>query len=258
MAFLSGIFGNSQPNAPQQQSPQQGMQQPQKAPVAPNSNGSGGPAMNQMQGNANSQMTPNANPENPLDPFLKLMTPSEEALQQQQNNPQNQSLFGNFDPTAFDAQISKTNFTSGLDQAQVQQALSGDVGAFTQILNQVAQQAFKANLQMTRGLVEQGVKTGTERFSSSLDSRFRDLQLKNQTPKHPVLSNPAVKPMLEALKQQFAAANPKMSPDQIQQHAEDYFVQLSSQFNAKPADQQQASPSQGGTDWDQWLNNGQV
>lgn len=262
MAFLSGIFGNNgqqqQQQAPQQQQPQmqQRPQQQQNPQAAP---GAGGPASTQAQlGPANSQFTqpngqqgaPGQQQQNPLDNFMNLLTPKQQGNQQQTP----QGIFGDVPADQIQAQIKQANFVNGLDQAKVQSALSGDANAFMEVLNSVAQNAFAANMNLTRGMVEHGVTTGNKRLEGSLDSHFRNYQLKQQTPTtdNAALQHPVGKAFLGSISQQIANANPHMSAAEVAKAAEQNFLEF-----AKMLAPQQQLESQGQqkpqTDWLQYL-----
>lgn len=247
MSFLNGIFGRqSQPQ--QQQQPSQQPQQPQPA------QGSGGPAQVQAQQQqpANGQMQ-NQQGQNPLDNFMNLLTPKQGAGQGQQQ-PQDQSIFGNVPQDQIQAQIKNANFTNGIDQQKVQAALSGDASAFMEVLNGVAQQAFAASFQASQGMVEHGVKTGNERITGTLDSHFKNYMLKQQTPTsdNPALKHPVGKAFLSSISQQIANANPQMSPADVARAAEENFTEFAKMLAPQ---QQQASnqPSQPAHDWTSFL-----
>lgn len=242
------------PQQGQMQHPQEARQNPQQQPGQQNPNGSGGPAGSQMQGPANSTMNPGGNPANPLDPFLQLMTPSKEVLTQQQQEAQmqNQGLFGDqFNPEAINGALKNTNFANGLDPAKMQAALGGDVNAFMEVLNSVSQNAVSTAIQASKGMVEHGVKTGTERFGSSLDSRIRNYSLKNQNSSNPALQHPLGKALLGTVTQQIATANPKLSPEEVRAKGEEMFTQFAQLLTAK--DNQGSEEKDKAPDWEAFL-----
>lgn len=254
MGFLSGIFGG-QPQQQQQQqqaqSPQQGQaQQPPKPQAAA---GSGGPVQVQQTQPANSQLQ-NGQQQNPLDNFMNLLTPKQDAQQNQQQS-QSSSIFGDVPQDQIQQQIKSANFTSGIDQAKVQAALSGDSAAFMEVLNGVAQQAFAASFQASQGMVEHGVKTGNDRMTGQLDSHFKNYMLKQQTPMSdsPALKHPVGKAFLQSISQQIANANPGMSPAEVAKAAEENFTEFAKML--APQQQQTAAntASQQNSDWTSYL-----
>lgn len=190
--------------------------------------------------------------QNTLDTFMQLLTPKQDQQQQQQQQGQSDSLFGNVDKAALQQQIKNTNFTNGLDQQKVTAALGGDAGAFMEVLNSVAQNAFAASFQASQGMVEHGVKTGTSRLESGLDSRFRDFTLKQQNPTtdNPALKHPVGKAFFSSISQQIANANPQMSPAEVAKAAEEQltnFAQMLAGPTQTQNSQQQSQSTQ--PDW---------
>lgn len=284
MAFKSGVFSNffgnnapagqAQPN--QQQQPQ-GNQGPGGGGGQGNQGGGGGPAQGQQQrpansqfqvpgsGNGNNQPGTSQNNQNNqqqqqqephvLDQYLALLTPSKEVQERNQQNQQkkNAPLFGEMTPEKMQEMVGKTNFTQNLDPAKVQAALGGDTAAFGEVLNSAIQQAFSASLQMTQGMVEHGVNTGSERMSGDLDSRFRDYQLRTKNSNNPALQHPIGQALLGTIKKQIAAANPSLNADQIQTQAEgmfqDFAKTMSPQQDANKSDPN--APKE--TNWLQFL-----
>lgn len=259
MAFLPGIFNrNPAPVAPAAA----------PAPATPvNSNGSAGPAGQQQAGPANPganpatmQNTPAApaaaGPVNPLDAYANLFAPKQPEPNAAKVPTLADPILGTLDPAAFRAQVAKANFASTIPQEQMQKALSGDVAAFTDVINSAAREAFAAAAQLSHGLVEQGVRTGADRLGSTLDSRIRNFSIKSQNTSNEALSHPAVAPMLNAVKMQIASSNPNLSADQVQTQAEQYFTQMADVLIAPKQAAAQAATAKktAETDFSSYLN----
>lgn len=259
MAFLPGIFNRQQP-----------AQQPAQ-PQAPqvNSNGSAGPAGNQTQMPANTaahptnmaggQAAPAAGGPQPaaptgLDAFTNLFTPKAQDPNATKAPTLADPILGALDPAAFRQQISTANFAASIPQDTIQKAMQGDAQAFQDALNHASREAFAAAAQLSHGLVENGVRTGADRLNSTLDSRFRNLQLKSQNTNNEALNHPAVAPMLQGVKMMIAQNNPNLSPTEVQQQAEAYFEQMAGVL-AKPQQvQQQESNAPKQPDFSSYLN----
>jgi hypothetical protein len=220
MAFLPGIF-NQQPNPPAA---------PAAAPQV-NANGSAGPVGNQQAGPANpaanpanmggQPATPNAGgPEagagSPLDAFTDFFKPKQVDPNAPKAPGLNDAYLGALDPAKFKEQVSQANFAASIPAETIQKAISGDAQAFADAINMAAREAFAASAQLSHGLVEQGVRTGAERVAGSMDSRFRNFQIKSQNTSHEALNHPAVAPMLNAVKMQIASSNPNLSAADVQ------------------------------------------
>lgn len=250
MAFLPNIFGNK----PAQQQPQ-GQQQPgaqqqpnQQQPNPGNNNGSGGGVQNQPDRAANSQMDTN----NPLDPFMALMTPSKEVLESKANKAKanNSGLFGeSFTPENIQKSVGSINFAQNLDPAKVTAALGGDSSAFMEVINAAVQSGVSASVQMSHGMVEKGVATGQERFSGDLDSRFRDFTLRGQNVDNPALKHPVGKALLSTVAKQIAEANPRMSADEVHKQSVAMFDQFSKLMGQPDQDAAKQQQDKGSMDW---------
>lgn len=263
MGFLPGIFnrGGQQSQQPQNQGQQQG-QQGQQSPQGqqqqmPNTSGGA-----QSQGPANSQFAggfPGAGEQgqgqnqqqeaNPLDRFKDLILPKpvdpkDSAAGQQQRIPGlTDPYLGPFDMDGFNEQVDKADFMHGIDPELAQKAVSGDVQSLTALINSAVKAGFRYSAQMSHGLAEQSARASAERVSGSLDSRMKMFSLRNQNTDNAVLQHPSVAPVLQALKQQIATNNPQMSPQEIHESAESYFLSMSEAMNGQKAAAAKAAES---------------
>lgn len=259
MAFLNGIFGTS--NKPQSQAPQQPQQQNQPQPGVAGNQQNSSYSGNGNSGGNNGNQNPGQNgngqggESNPLDSFMQLMTPKADPNAQKPQ--QQEGLFGGMTREAIQTHAKSANFAEGLNPEVVQKALGGDVQAFMDAINTVTQNAFAASVQASQGLVEHGVKTGTDRFSSGLDSRFKDYELRNKNSSNKALQHPMGKAFMKMVGSQIATANPQMSAEEIHSKSEEMFLQFAQQINAKPEGQQDpnAKPEQ---DWLKYLEDPQA
>lgn len=254
MAFLDGIFSRTPAPAP-------------AAAAAPavNSNGSAGNPSTQAGGPANPAAAPQAmigvtaappagGPVNPLDAYSDLFKPRAVDPAATKQLTMSDPILGAFDPGAFRQQIDTANFASNIPHDQMQKALSGDVAAFSDVINRATREAFAAAAQLSHGLVEQGVRAGAERLNSGFDSRIRNFQVKSQNTTNEGLSHPAVAPMLNAVKVQLATSNPNLSPSEIQTKAEQYFTQMADVLVAPKQAAAAAASKPAGTDFSSYLS----
>lgn len=244
MAFLDGIFNRQQPAAPA--APQPG------APATPAAaaGGAAGPASKQPVP-ANPAADPNAmpgssaapaagGPQNPMDAFADIFKPRVVDPKAPKAPTLADPILGPLDPAKFKEQIATTNFAASIPQETLQKAISGDAQALMDAINSASREAFAAAAQLSHGLVEHGARTASERVNSSLDSRIRNFQIRSQNTSNEALTHPAVAPMLNAVKIQIAQSNPTLSPDAVQQQAEQYFSQMAEVLVA-PKQQQAAA-----------------
>lgn len=251
MAFLPGIFGKQPAPAPA------------PAPAAPTASpaavagGAAGPAT-QQQAPANPGADPMAmsgasgtpaagGPQNPMDSFVDMFKPRPQDPNAKRAPTLADPFLGPMDPTAFKQQVATANFASAIPQETLQKAMSGDATAFAEAINHASREAFAAAAQLSHGLVEHGARTAADRVSGSLDSRIRNFQIRSQNTSNEALAHPAVAPMLNAVKVQIAQSNPNLSPDAVQQQAEQYFTQMADVLVApkQQAAAAAAKPTQG-------------
>lgn len=252
MAFLPGIFGKqAAPAQPQQAAPAQPVQQPgpaatQNTPV--------NPAANPANMTGQPAQPPAGGPVNPLDSFADMFKPKAADPNAPKIPTLADPILGQLDPTQFRQQVEQANFAASIPQETIQRAISGDAQAFSEAINAAAREAFAAAAQLSHGLVEHGSRTAAERLNSSLDSRIKNYQLRTQNTSNEQLQHPAVAPMLNAVKMQIAQSNPQLSPDAVQQQAEQYFMQMADVLSApkRQAEEQAARPKE--TDFSSYLS----
>ena len=250
MSFLPGIFDKrvqqQQPQG-QQQAPNQGQQQ-QQQPAKPVNFANAQPTGNNPANTVNSpdsSGTPNAGgPQNPLDQFSDYFKPRQVDPNAPKKLSMTDPLLGDFEPTKLRESVAGINFAQGVNPELFQKALSGDANALAEAMSAVAREAFVASAQVSHKFVESGVRTGADRMLGDVDSRFHKLTLQQQTPKNEQLNHPAIKPMADALRLQFANANPNESAQQIQQRVEEYLTQVASVLSPQQQSQQQTNQQQ--------------
>lgn len=249
---FGSLFTNTPRVQVQQPAPQQ--QQPSQAPQPTGKPGSS------LDPNAGQQQQPGQTPQNqeansPLDAFKSLW--QDDPTKQTQNaDPFSSPLF-NMDPGKVNEAIGQIDFVQQLNPELVQKAMSGqDPQAFLQVINEVGRKALATAVQLSTATAEQAGQKIGQRFNTAIPERFRDLQIKSQTPNNPLLSNPSVAPMLDAVRQRLKTQNPDWSPAQIQKQAEEYFSAFAAELqNSDPntAAQRQATAAAGQEfNWDEW------
>lgn len=248
---FSNIFRPTQQvtTAPQQQQPQQQPQQPQ--PQQPQN----GPGSSMQQGGFAPPAggTAPAPQSSPLDGFAELWKTNANSDPTGSEDPFTQPLFST-DPAKIREAASQMNFLNAVPPELMQKAMSGnEPQAFMQVMNVVAQQALATALQVSTQTVEQaGSKIG-ERFNKTLPGRFKDLQINSSQPSNPVLSHPAVQPMLSMVRNQIKMSNPDATPQQVNQMAEDYLSKFASALSPEASEPSgQGSNAGDSFNWEDW------
>ena len=177
-------------------------------------------------------------PKSPLDEFKNLWDTPKNAP----TDPRSQPLLTN-DPAKFAAATKQLNFAANIDPQLVTKALAGDPQAFKDAINIAAQEAFAASANFGTQTLEGATQKNNQRTDEVLEKKFKEFMLKQQTTDNPVLNHPATAPILDLTKRQLLAANPGMSPFEIQAKAEQYVQQFAQQFTENS--QQKAAAKSG-------------
>lgn len=241
--------------------------QPNNTVVNPNNNNQPVDRSTGMPVNANPNADPNnPNPDpantnkqtgSPLDAFQDIF--KIDPNKQPAKNPLEDKLF-NLDPKKLGDAVSKLDFTRGLNPESIQKALQGDVAEFGNIMNHVTRSAYMMSTQMLLSMMEGGIRTNNERFTGTLDGKFRDFNIQSASSSNPALNHPSAKPVVSALKQHIAQQNPSLSPAEVQKQAEDYFLAMGKAMNTVGSDLNPGDPNNPNAgkeeDWSNYLNLG--
>lgn len=207
---------------------------------------------NPPQGNGQNQNQQNQNtgPANPLDQFTNIFTPPAA----DPNNPQAKpatpgydGFLGQWDQKVVSERANQLDFTRGIDPSIMEAAMKGDQNAFMQVMNHTSRQAFMAAAQAGHGFADRAVKSGLDKFGGGLDDRIRDYSVRTQNvaTDHPVLSHPAMQPMVNAVKMTIAQNDPKLNPQQVAEMTAQYFDSIGGVYNQSvQAQNNQQSKSQ--------------
>lgn len=160
----------------------------------------------------------------------------------------------NIDPAKMQEAVKNVNFAQGLTAEQVQQAMQ-DPQAFLAVINHVGRQSFQQAITVTSKMAEQAIQTNNQRFEQALPDRIRNVQIRQSSAKNPVLNHPAAAPVLEGIRMSIAAKNPQLSPDRVNDMAENYFMAMHEDMNAaNAATAAAAAPKTDGPNWAELLN----
>jgi hypothetical protein len=147
---------------------------------------------------------------------------------------------------------SKSFLNSSPEQlALVAKALGGDAQAFMEVL-----EGFGRNLYMDAALnsthvAERIARTGVSRLQAAIPQQIRSMSsAEKMTALNPIFSNPALKPLADAMKTQFEAKHPTATPQQIAEMTAKYFKDTGVMFNPAPAASQTNANT--GTDFSNW------
>lgn len=257
--MFGNMFGRSNTSVvPQSTPPAQQQMQPKHDPTQINGNTTGD-ANNTNNADNNADPAKGKSQDSPLDTYAALFdTPKDDKGQPiaQPDDPLSTPVVS-FDPAKLAEALKGKNLVGAIDPELMQKAMSGqDPQAFMQVLNQAATNSFQSSLAVSARLVEDAIKKHTANIEAALPDRIRNTQIRQGVAKNPTLSHPSVKPMVDALKMQIASRNPQLSPDQVQQYAENYWLEASKAIvGTDPATPQTGNSKTGNNqpDWNDLL-----
>lgn len=122
--------------------------------------------------------------------------------------------------------VNGMNFAQPTPQQQelFAKAMQGDVNAFAEILNGVAREVyFQAALNAAQ-VSERVARIGVERLRDNIPKQVRSISSSETLYKtNPLLNNPALRPMVNAVQSQFQLKHPTASPSELAEMTNKYF-----------------------------------
>ena len=125
---------------------------------------------------------------------------------------------------------------------EMQAALNGDVGAFTNILNNVVRLAFMSAAHQAADTARAGVGHELTKFDKSMAGKMRDISTDSELAADPRLSDAAFQPVIKAILPIVRQANPKASAAKLKELTLQYLDALSS----KDSGTSEPAPKAGG------------
>lgn len=191
----------------------------------------------------------NVTPSDPLAEFKDLWEP----VKQDENGTPQESP--KLDPQKLQDVINKADFSSVISQenlAKIQQGGEEATRAFADSMNQVAQQVMYQSTLAANKLVETAVERAMAEQAAKLPNLIKSENLStNLYQANPLFSNPAVKPVIEAVKSQLQTKNPDATPAQLTEMAQSFVTAMAESFMPKPTSNTPADDSQ---DWEKFLS----
>ena len=247
------------PSAPQNQPAQGPTQVNQPGQPLPGTQSSGQTAPNGMvpsQAQALNVGNPDPNVVvSPLDTFKDIW--STPTTPDDSNSP----MFAGVDPTKLMESAGKVDFAKAATPEQLALINGGGQQAMETMLavmNKVAQTVYAQSAFATTKIVDQAMERQQQNFAKQLPSMVRKLSVNEglQTD-NPLLSNPALTPLVSALSEQLVRKNPNATSTEIQAQVNDYFAALGTSFAPKPPETpatRAAAKAAKQEDWGAFLN----
>jgi len=186
-------------------------------------------------------------PDSPLAPFEKLWEPVP-------NDPNAPEVTANQELKAEDVQkvMQNANFTPQISAEQQAAITAGGEGAqeaFNAAMNSVAQQVMVQATLVGNKLAEKQVEAAIEQKLSDIPQLLRDQgSAEHLKTANPLFDNPAVKPVVEATRQQLLQKFPNATHQEITTMTQDFILAMGESFAPKPE-----TPA-GEQDWTKFLS----
>jgi len=195
------------------------------------------------------QVTPTATP-SPLDSFKDVwQTPN--------TPPADPTIFGDLDPKKLMESARQVDFSKVITPEQltaIGQGGESAVKAFGAALNSVAQTVYGQSAMATTQIVEQALKKSNQSYETKMQEMVKKFSVnEGLQASNPLLTNPAVAPLVGALTEQLTRKNPNASSADIQAQVNDYFKHLGTAF-APQAPQQPGTKTKAEEDWDKFFS----
>lgn len=180
----------------------------------------------------------------PLDQFKDIWEPVSQAA--------SESAFTKLDPSKVREAVNKADFSKALSQenlARIAQGGDEAIGAFTESLNNVAQQVLTQATLISNSLIEQQVSKALQQEQAKLPQMLKKQSVSETLASNPLFKNPAVRPVIEAVQHQLTAKYPNASAQEIAQMATNFVTVMGESFAPKPASKAPQEP-----DWESFLS----
>lgn len=229
--IFTATFTNGQP-AVQQQQPAQKEPVLGDSPATTDKNG-------KIVGSPETQI-------NPLDAYAKM-------FENAAKSSDIQAPSFKLDPKVLSEVSSSMDFTKSVPQDMIEKALQGDAKALMNVIQSVGRAAYSASLEHTTALTDKYLSQRADYEAQKLNTGVRQQLMSNELSSAPNFDHPVIRAELTRVANQFAAANPDASPQEIAKAAQKYIMDLSSALNP-PTNKKQSSKESEGIDWVKYLS----
>lgn len=218
MGIFDSIMGNPKPVAPA----------PAPAPEQP------------------TQMT--QEPVNPLDVYKNMFDTSKNAAEEA-------APAFKLDDKVLSEVSGKLQFASGVNPELMQRAQGGDINALIEMMNVVAQNAYKAAIGHGAALTDTHLNSRADYEKKTLGNKVKEQLISSQLADVPNASHPVVKAELVRIASMLAKENPDASAEQIKTEAVRYLNEVQAAMNPTAQSKQTQKTAGEIEDWEAFLSN---
>lgn len=157
------------------------------------------------------------------------------------------------DAATLQTAMSKADLAASISPEIMAAIVNGGEGsavAFTQAMNQVAQQSMVQSTLINEKLTAQAVERAIKAMESKLPEMMRSqASSAHVADSNPLFSNPAIKPVIDATREQLQSKYPRDTPAQITEKLNNYVKAMGEAFNPAAPDPAKATE----VDWNKFL-----
>lgn len=185
-------------------------------------------------------------PVNPLDVYKNMFDTSKNAAE-------DVAPAFKLDDKVLNEVSGKLQFASGVNPELMQRAQGGDVNALIEMMNVVAQNAYKAAISHGTALTDTHLNSRAEYEKKTLGSKVKEQLISSQLADVPNANHPVVKAELARIASMLAKQNPDASPEQIRTEAVRYLNEVQAAMNPTAQSQQTQKTAGEIDDWEAFL-----
>lgn len=190
-----------------------------------------------------------AEPKGPLSAYESTWIPNKDVKE----IPNPGDMFNNIDPAKIAEAAGKIDFTSVATAEQLQKIQGGGADAMATmmaVMNTVAQSAYARSAVATTKIVQAALTQASESNDARLPSLIKKHSVnEGLLSKNPLMANPAVAPLVQALQETLVRKNPGATSAEIQEQINGYFVGLSTAFAPAPVPTAATKKAKQQEDW---------
>lgn len=180
------------------------------------------------------EAAPTATPEEAANPLSQFNDMAQAAQPVEDTTPTEAPHPFDLQPDSLSKAAATLDISKYTKPEEMQAALNGDVGAFTNILNNVVRLAFMSAAHQAADTARAGVGHELTKFDKSMAGKMRDISTDSELAADPRLSDAAFQPVIKAILPIVRQANPKASAAKLKELTLQYLDALSSKGSGVP------------------------
>lgn len=170
------------------------------------------------------------------------------------------AVLPNIDINKINAAAANLDFTKNIPPelaARVKVGGEDGMQAMMEAVNLAARNGFTVNTQATTRLIEEGAKTQQQKIAEMVAAEIKKQAIQSSLVQdNPALTNPAIAPIVDNVRNQFLVKYPKADESQVREHLNNYFNGLRDALGAPAAAAAAKSEAKkqgiGAYDFSQW------